>query len=77
MLEKRIQNLVNTSETIINNYPNSADAAKQEISNVKQKWQDFLKDAKNTRILINLANEYFTLYNHVSINFHTATFCTI
>lgn len=67
MLEKRIQNLVNTSETIINNYPDSADVAKQEISNVKLKWQEFLKDAKNTRTLINLANEYFILYDQVSI----------
>lgn len=67
MLEKRIENLVNTSETIIVNYPNSADGARQEISNLKLKWKDFLNDAKNTRDLINLANDYFNLYEKVSL----------
>lgn len=67
-MEKRIQTLISTAQKIsLEPYPDSiVSQTNQDIEFVQQKWNKFSVDAKNTRQLIDLANEYFRFCDRVS-----------
>jgi hypothetical protein len=68
LLDKRIENFINSSKNICGTYPDTKTYIENENEKLKTKWDDVLKNFNEFKRLITATSEYFALAENVSNN---------
>lgn len=67
MLEQRIETFVTSAEAMLNVDSSRAPHIKSEVSRLRKRWDEFHKQVSESRRLIDLSIQFFTLVEEVII----------